>query len=148
SCAPVPATTMTDLLLYSAEPVFEIDGEVRGQLARDLVRLEVEETTEGLKTLVLRVAGTPPYPEAPGVPEIYLDGRLLDFGREVAVALGPSGAARTVFRGHLSALEAILAEAEEPQVVVFAEDRLMELRTTRRSRTYRELSDAGIAEEI
>jgi Bacteriophage probable baseplate hub protein len=139
---------MTDLLLYSAEPVFQVDGAVRGELARDCLRLEVEETTEGLKTLTVRVAGSPAHPDTPEVPERWLDGSIVDFGRKLELSLGPSGTARMVFRGFVSALEAVWAEAREPQVVLFAEDRLMDLRMTRRMRTYENLSDADIASEI
>ncbi|HYJ79485.1 MAG TPA: contractile injection system protein, VgrG/Pvc8 family, partial [Longimicrobiaceae bacterium] len=139
---------MTDKLLYSAEPVFQVDGTVKGELTRDLLRLDVLETTEGLKTLVLRLAGTPAHPDLPDVPERYLDGSLVDFGKKLEVSLGPDDDARTVFRGNLSAIEAVYAEAGEPEVVLFAEDRLMELRTTRRMRTWENMSDADIASQI
>lgn len=139
---------MTDLLLFSAEPVFEVDGQVRGELARDLLRLDVTETTGGLKALVARVAGTPAHPDAPAIPELYLDGSVVDFGKRIAVSLGPTGGARTVFDGYVSAIEAVFAEGKEPEVVLFAEDRLMKLRTTRRMKTYQNVTDAKVAEEI
>ncbi|HEX8695869.1 MAG TPA: contractile injection system protein, VgrG/Pvc8 family [Longimicrobium sp.] len=139
---------MTEPIFYSAEPVFQVDGTVTGELARDCLRLEVEETTEGLKTLTVRVAGTPAHPDTPEVPERWLDGSLVDFGKKIDLALGPSGTARTVFRGLVSAIEAVWAETREPQVVLFAEDRLMDLRMTRRMRTYENQSDADIASEI
>src|SRR5206468_1934396 len=50
--------------------------------------------------------------------------------------------------GHMSALEAAFTESREPEVVVFAEDRLMELRTTRRMKSYTQMSDADIASQI
>jgi phage protein D len=139
---------MTEPLFYSSEPVFEIDGAVKRELTRDLLRLDVKEDTEGLKTLVARVAGTPAHPDTPSVPELYLDGSLVDFGRELSVSLGPSGGARTVFKGFVSAIEAVYTEAQEPQVVIFAEDKLMKLRTTRRFKTYESSTDAQIAEDI
>lgn len=139
---------MTEPLLYSAEPVFQVDGTVRGELARDLLRLDVDETTQGLKTLVLRVAGTPPHPDMEGRPELYLDGSVVDFGKRLEVSLGSSQGARTVFRGFVSGIEAAYAEAKEPEVVLFAEDRLMDLRMTRRMKTYERMSDADIAREI
>ncbi|MQA90385.1 MAG: hypothetical protein GEU90_09125 [Gemmatimonas sp.] len=138
----------TELLLYSAEPVVEVESTVRGELTRDLLRLDIEEDTDGLKTAVLRVAGTPAHPDMPQVPELYLDGSILDFGMEVVISLGPSGSARTVFKGYISGIEAVYAEATEPEVVIFAEDKLMDLRTTRRFRTYERSSDADIAEAI
>jgi uncharacterized protein len=139
---------MPEPLLYSAEPVVEIDGQVKHEPVRDLLRLDVEEDTEGLKTLVLRVAGTPAHPDMPDVPELYLDGSLIDFGKEIAISLGPSGGARTVFKGYVSGIEAVFSEGQEPQVVVFAEDKLMKLRMTRRFKTYENVTDAQIAEDI
>jgi phage protein D len=139
---------MTEPLLYSAEPVFEVEGAVRGELTRDLLRLDIREDTEGLKTLVARVAGTPAHPDMPDVPELYLNGSLLDFGKKIAVSLGPSGSARTVFEGYVGAIEAVYAESREPEVVIFAEDRLMQLRTTRRFRSYESSTDMQIAEAI
>jgi phage protein D len=138
---------MTDPLLYSAAPVFQVDGRTWGELARDVVRLEVEEGTDGLKTLALRLLAFGPAGRA-AEELLYLDGRILDFGRELSVSLGPAATARTVFRGKLSALEADFAEGREPQVVAFAEDALMDLRMTRRTRTYEDATDAGVASEI
>lgn len=139
---------MTEPLLYSAEPVFEIDGTVKRELTRDLLRLDVSEDTEGLKTMVARVAGTPAHPDTPGVPELYLDGSLIDFGKEIAISLGPTGSARTVFKGLVSGIEAAFVEGSEPEVVIFAEDGLMQLRTTRRFKTYETSTDVQIAEEV
>src|SRR5512144_1660908 len=50
-----PRATMTEPVLFSAAPVFQVDGQVKGDIARDLLRLEVEETTAGLRTLVMRL---------------------------------------------------------------------------------------------
>jgi phage protein D len=142
---------MTDPMaaLYSTSvPVFTVDGDVRGELARDLLRLEIEEATDGLKTLTARFVAFGPADGSAEERLLYLDGDPLDFGRPLEVALGPPDGARTLFSGAISALEASFEEAREPQVVVFAEDRLMDLRMTRRMRTYRESTDAEIAEAI
>lgn len=139
---------MTEPLLVSTAPVFEVEGAVEGALANDLVRLEVDETTSGLKTLcgVLMAQGTVPGSREQGLR--YLDGAVLDFGRQVAVSIGPADTARTIFRGHVSALEVRWRQGEPPQVVFLAEDKLMNLRMTRRFRTYENVSDADIASAI
>ena len=139
---------MTEPLLFTAAPVFTVDGEVRGELARDLLRLEVEEATDGLKTLAARFVAFGPVGGSGEERLLYLEGDALDFGQPIAVALGPPEGARTVFVGAISALEAAFAEAREPQVVVFAEDRLMDLRMTRRMRTFRDSTDTEIAEAV
>lgn len=139
---------MTEPLLFTAAPVFTVDGQVRGDLARDLLRLEVEEATDGLKRLTARFIAFGP--KAGSIEErlLYLEGDALDFGQSLTVTLGPPELARTVFTGAISALEASFEEAREPQVVVFAEDRLMDLRMTRRMRTFRDSTDAEVAEGI
>jgi phage protein D len=139
---------MTEPILYSAEPIFRIDGTVKRELARDSLRIDVKEDTEGLKTLVARLAGSPAHPDTPEIPELYLDGSVVDFGKEISLSLGPSGSARTVFTGKVSAIEAVFAEGAEPEVVIFAEDALMKLRTTRRFKSYEEQNDAQIAEAV
>jgi phage protein D len=139
---------MTEQLLFTAAPVFEVGGTVRGDLARDLLRLEIEEGTDGLKTLRARLLAFGPEAGATAERLLYLEGDAVDFGQELAVTLGPSASARNVFRGRVSAIEAAFDEVREPEVVLFAEDRLMDLRMTRRMRTYRNTTDAEIAEAV
>ena len=139
---------MTEQLLVSTAPVFEVDGEVKGELARDLTRLEVEETTAGLKTMTARLLAIGPRQGESSHGLNYLDGAMLDFGKPVAVSIGPASGARTIFDGFISALEVSYHEGVPPEVTVFCEDRLMDLRMTRRSRTYENTSDADIAEAI
>lgn len=141
---------MTEELYFTSSPVFEIEGRVYGELARDIVHLQVEEGTGGLKTFRARLVAFGPATETGGETEtlLYLDGRILDFGKRITVALGPPDAQRIIFEGYISALEVSFEEGETPEVIFHAEDRLMDLRMTRRMRTYEEMTDADIAEEI
>jgi uncharacterized protein len=139
---------MSELLLAAPAPVFEVDGQVAAELSRDVVRLEIEDATDGLKRLSLRLRAFGPRPGAAEPGLLHLDGATLDFGKRLAVSLGAAGHARTVFRGRISGIEAAFAEAAEPEVVVFAEDQLMLLRMTRRMRTYERVTDADIARTI
>lgn len=139
---------MTEALVTSTAPVFEIEDQVKGELARDLLRLEVSETTAGLKTLSARFMAQGPTPGSEEEGQLYLDGAILDFGKKLDVSLGPGPEARTIFEGYISGLEAIFKEGAEPQVVVYAEDKLMSLRMTRRMKTYKQMTDADIAQAI
>jgi Bacteriophage probable baseplate hub protein len=139
---------MTELLHYSSAPVFRIDGEVQGGLARDLLRLEIEESTEGLKTLKAVLVGPGPRDGATAEVLQYLDGDILDFGKSLSVSIGPPGSERIVFDGLVSALQVDVDASSEAVVTVFAEDKLMKLRMTRRMKTYEQMSDADIAQEI
>ena len=139
---------MTELLHYSSAPVLTVDGETQGGMARDLLRLEIEETTEGLKTLKAVLVGPGPKEGATAEVLQYLDGSVVDFGKSLSVSIGPPGSERVVFDGLVSALELDLDASHEPVVAIFAEDKLMKLRMTRRMKTYEQMSDADIAQEI
>jgi phage protein D len=135
-------------LLTVTAPVFTVDGQVKGQLARDVDRLEIEEDTSGMKRLTLRLVAQGPQQGAPEEELLYLDGSILDFGKRLKVSIGPEESAQTVFDGFISGLEVCLQETKQPEVVTFAEDRLMRLRTTRRMKTYENVSDADVAQAI
>jgi phage protein D len=139
---------VTDTLYASSSPVFKVGGERSAELARDLLRLEVEETTEGLKTCVSHFLAVGLKDGAASEQLLYLDGSVLDFGKPLEVSLGPPGNERIVFKGVMSGLEARFDEAVAPEVTAFAEDKLMKLRMTRRMKTYEQMSDADIASAI
>jgi uncharacterized protein len=138
----------TELMYASEAPVFKVDGQMNGQLARDLTYLEIDETTSGLKSLRARFGNWGSREGQPDESFLYLDGAILDFGKSLEVSMGTESDPRIVFNGVISAIEVGLDEGTEPQLTVHAEDRLMELRMTRRSRTYEQQSDAQIAEAI
>lgn len=139
---------MTDPAISFGTPVFTVKGEVVPSMARDCVKMTIDEGVDGLKTLrlYLNAAG----PGAPGPPENmqYLDGQPVDFGVPILVAVGPPSGQRTVFDGVVSGLEAVFTDAQPPLVVVSAEDAFMRLRMTRRSLTYTDVTDADIADEL
>ena len=137
-----------ELLLKATVAVFKVEGEVRGDLSRDLVRLEVEEDTAGLRTLSARFLAFGPHANEPEERLLYLDGDPFDFGKRLEVSLGAPEDERVVFKGQLSAIEVDFEEGAEPEVVVMAEDELMRLRMKRRSRTWEKKSDADIAQAI
>src|SRR5579872_436624 len=138
---------MTDLLISKA-PVFKVDGQVRGELARDLSALQIEEATDGLKTMTLRLIAEGPKDNAPEEKQLYLDGSIVDFGKPIEISIGPSDDARIIFSGAISAIEAGFSEGAEPHVTIYAEDKLMALRMTRHIKTWENMSDADIANAI
>jgi phage protein D len=121
---------------------------VKGELARDLLFLEVDEDTAGMKRLRAHLVGVGPAASGPDEHLQYLDGAILDFGKKVRTSIGPPGGERTIFEGLVSALEAEFTETEMPRIAVFAEDQLMKLRMTHRMKTYRNVTDADIARAV
>jgi phage protein D len=139
---------MTEPTYAPAGPVFSVDGERVASLARDCVRLEIDEGLAGLRTLRLHLFATGAGATGPPDRMIYLDGGAVDFGKQLTVSLGPEGGQRTVFDGTVSAIEAVFDGRADPEVVIFAEDVLMRLRMTRRLRTYTDVTDADLASAI
>jgi uncharacterized protein len=135
-------------LLTTTAPVFTVASQVQGDLARDLLRLDVEESTQGLKTLQAHFIGAGGRADPPSGQIAYLDGAVLDFGKELVVSIGPTDDQRQIFSGTISGLEAGFDEGQAPDVAVFAEDALMKLRMTQRSRSYEQMSDADIAQQV
>jgi Bacteriophage probable baseplate hub protein len=139
---------VTEALFVSTSPVFKVEGQRKAELARDLLRLEIEETVEGLKTCVAHFIAVGSAGGGDAEKLLYLDGSVLDFGKALEVSLGPPDNERILFKGAISALEARFDEGAAPEVTAFAEDKLMKLRMTRRMKTYEQISDADIAEAI
>jgi phage protein D len=142
---------MTDTVLHpyaSPAPVLSVDAQVVGALGRDLLRLDIEEGTLGLRTLVAHFHAVGP--DSDGSTELlsYLDGDVVDLGRDIEVVLGLPGSDRQVFRGVVSAIEVCFREGGAPYVSIFAEDALMRLRLRERTATYTDMTDAAIAGEI
>jgi phage protein D len=139
---------VTESTFAFATPVFKVDDKLVKSIARDCARLEIEEGVEGLKTLRVSLAAVGAGATGPPAPMFYLDGKVVDFGSRIRVAVGPDSTQRTVFDGVVSSIEAVFVDRQPPMVVVSAEDALMRLRMTRRMRTYRKFTDAEIAAEI
>src|SRR6185437_721869 len=114
-----PRVSMTDPLLAPAGPVFSINGSTVPSMARDCVRLEIDEGIEGLRTLRLHLFATGAGAAGPPDRMIYLDGGVVDFGKQLKVAIGPDSGQRTVFDGTISAIEAVFDDGQPPLVVLF-----------------------------
>jgi len=120
-----------------------IDGSDQPALAERLAELLVSESPAGLYRCELRLANYGPDAQG-GAGYLYFDRRLLDFGKALAVRI----AGDTVFSGRISALEGRFAGSAPPELGVLAEDQLNDLRMTRRSRVFENLSDADLVRRL
>ncbi|MGG5820909.1 phage late control D family protein [Falsiroseomonas sp. HW251] len=136
------------ILFASSQPGFRVDGQDRMELSRDLLELEVEESTEGMASLRFTLSAIGPTRGERDESLLWLDGRVLDFGKVIEVRMGRAGAQDRVFEGRISAIELEMEQGREPQLHVRAEDRLMDLRMTRRFRTWENATIEDIAQGI
>ena len=74
----------------------------------------------------------------------YFGRDLLEFGKPLRVKLGDG----TLFDGRISAIFAKFPDGGTPQIGVFAEDRLQDLRMTRRTRAFADASLADVLRRI
>lgn len=128
-------------LVAAARPALAVAGQVDTALAGRLVELLVQEDLHGLCRCEALFNNWGQVGNGSGF--LYFDRRTLDFGKQLEVRLGDSA----VFDGRISALQAEFA-GPEAQLRVLAEDRLQDLRMTRRSRGFADLDDAAVFRQI
>ena len=132
--------------LYSARPAIQVDGSDSAALTDRVLSVIVTETTEGMSRCEIVAGNWGSRDSADGY--VFNDRRTVDFGTRVAVRLGDGDRAGTVFDGLVSGLEAHYPQTRAPEIVFLAEDRLQELRMTRRTRSFEEASDDDIIRDV
>lgn len=131
-----------DTRLRIARPTFKVDGQEQGPLASALLELSVEESTDGLYRCEATFGNLGPKDGGTGF--LYFDRKLLDFGKTFSVWLGTD----VLFEGRITALEGLFLESSPPAITVLAEDRFQDLRMTRRTATYVDVTDKQIIERL
>lgn len=137
-----------DLLLANTRPTFTVDGQAQAALGRDLAHLQIDEDLHGMMRLQARFTAIGPREGEAHEGLNWLDGRVLDFGKLLDVALGPDGSQQSMFGGKVSAIELTMQAGCEPELLCLAEDPLMDLRLTRRSRSYENVTEADLLRAI
>lgn len=128
--------------LDDPRPQIFVDGREKTDLRQGLLALSIVETTAGLYRCEATFGN---YGAVSGSSDfLYFDRKTFDFGKAFKVALNDSG----LFDGRITALEARFPSASPPALVVLAEDRLQDLRMTRRTRTFADVSDADVWSRI
>ncbi len=135
-----------DAAFYAARPTVSLDGQDNANLTNGLLTLLVEETTTDLFRCEAAFGnwGT----ANDGTDFLYFDGRTLDFGKTLAVRTGESETESQIFEGRIMGLEAHYPQTRPPEIVVLAEDRFQDLRMTRRTRTFENVNDSGIMQQV
>jgi phage protein D len=128
--------------IISAQPIIQIDGQDLPDLSGGLLELLIVETVDGLYRCEAAFSN---WGETGGeIGFLYFDRRTLDFGKRIQVKVGD----RAIFTGAIMGLEAGFPEGNPPVLTVLAEDRLQDLRMTRRTRTFTNMSDADVFRQI
>jgi uncharacterized protein len=128
--------------VVTSRPTIRIAGRDDTGVTQGLVYMRIEDHTDGLAHCELQVGNWGLKGSETGF--LYFDRRTLDFGKQLQVDVGR----RTLFDGRITGLEAGFPESAPPVLTVLAEDRLQDLRLTRRTRTFVDMTDAAIFSQL
>lgn len=130
------------LPMRPARPSIFIAGTRDAKLEAALLRYELSDSIEGMARAEITF-GNWGGEDTPGFQ--YFDRRTIDFGKPFKVGVGDSD---TLFEGRITGIAAAFPEGEAPTITVFAEDRLQDLRMTRRTRCFAQSSLGDIVRKI
>jgi phage protein D len=128
--------------LQTSRPTLALDGTDAATLTGGLLRLRVRADVHGLSNCEAEFGNWGPKGDASDF--LFFDRSLLDFGKELKIKLGTT----VLFTGKITALEARFPNGNAPSLVVLAEDRFQDLRMTRRTRTFADVSDSDVFSQV
>jgi phage protein D len=129
-----------------ARPTILVDGQEQTGLAASLVRLVAADAMGSMARCELTVSNWNLQPG--GIGFVYFDRRLLDFGKRLELRVGAGSSTISLFDGRITGLEAHFPQQQSAELTVLAEDRLQDLRMTRRTRSFADLSDADLVRQV
>ena len=138
-----PGTTSP---FVSARPIISVDNEKVPELSDGILTFLVEETTAGLYRCEIAFGNWGSVGNQVGF--LYFDQQLFDFGKTIAIDTGEGETAARIFTGRIMGLEAQYPSTRPPELLVLAEDLFQDLRMTRRSRSFEDVSDKDVIEQV
>jgi phage protein D len=132
----------SDFLIRNTQPVIDVGGQEDSALGDGLVSMTILENTNGLYRAEVIFDN---WGETNGdFGFLYFDRQKLDFGKAFKIKFDDD----TFFDGRIMGIEARFGPGNTPQVTVLAEDRFQDLRMTRRTRTFADVSDSDVINRI
>jgi phage protein D len=130
--------------ISSARPSIEIEGKRQAALEQGMQRMEIVETIEGLYRCEAEFLNWGAGASANSPDFLYFDRTLLDYGKSFSVKLDDT----VLFDGRIMALEGNFPDGAPSLITILAEDRFQDLRMTRRTRSFEDVSDADVVRQI
>jgi phage protein D len=127
----------------SKRPKVVVGGTDNPQLSAEMMRMQICENTTGLYHCEANFGNWGPV-NGSNADFLYFDRRTLDFGKDFQIKLEDD----SIFQGKIMGLEAAFPEGQSPEITVLAEDRFQDLRMNRRTRTFADVSDADVINQV
>jgi hypothetical protein len=128
--------------LQVARPNINIAGQDQPRLVEGLLGLAIVESTSGLYRCEALFGNWGP--KNGNIGFLYFDRQTLDFGKALKIKLDTD----VIFDGRIMGLEAQFPEGRPPALNVLAEDRFQDLRMTRRTRSFENINDSSLFNQI
>src|SRR5262245_7035844 len=132
--------------LYPARPTLEVDGQANADLSEQLRSLVIEEDSNGLYRAEMTLSNWSN--GSSGADFTFFDRQVIDFGKDIAVKMAAGDNEDTVFRGRVASMEGRYIQGKPSELTVLLEDRLQDLRMTRRTRTFDQVSESDLVNTI
>jgi phage protein D len=129
-----------------SRPAISVGGQDRPALSAGLLSLTVLESTGGLYRCEAEFGNWGAVNGSVGF--LHFDRALLDFGADLVIRLAAGEQPGAIFEGRVTGIEARFPRGQPPTLTVLAEDRLQDLRMTRRTRTFEDVDDRAAFEQI
>lgn len=127
-------------------PSILVDGRDQPGLATSLVRMIATDMAGGMARCELALSNWGVVTGGVGYP--WFDRSVIDFGKRLQVRAGSGDDAVSLFDGRITGLEARYPAHQAPELTVLAEDRLQDLRMTRRTRSFEDVTDADLVRQV
>jgi hypothetical protein len=136
------AASSTTLGIRSSRPSILIGGTEEATLSQGLLQLSIHESVQGLYRCEATFGNWGPKNNR--IDFLYFDRQKVEFGKSFQVKLEQD----KLVDGRISAIEGRFPEGAAPEIAVLVEDRLEDLRMTRRTRTFTDVTDADVINKI
>jgi len=143
----MPETPVTTSAVYSAIPTVQVDGQLNDKVTTQLLGMKMCEHEAGMSDLELKFSNFGSF--AAGLADqVFEDGTILKLGAALTVYAGLVTSPTEIFRGKITALEAVFPSDGPPELIMLAEDALQSARMNRNTKTWDNTSLSAILQQI
>jgi phage protein D len=143
----MPETPVTSDAVYCAIPTVQVDGQLNDKVSAQLLGMKMCEHEAGMSDLELRFSNFGSFAGGVG-DQVFEDGTILKLGAALIVYAGQVTSPTEIFRGKITALEAIFPSDGPPELMVLAEDALQAARMNRRTKNWDNTSLSAIVQQV